>query len=73
MVVGPRQVVEAVRPSPQIAAPPLVEPDLGVADGGTDGLNGSAGEARGNGVMTSGKFVVPGCLRVAAAGGCPRG
>src|SRR5262245_19316882 len=52
--------------------PPLAEPDLGAADGGADGLDGSAGEAQGNGSMTSREFVVHGSLRVAAAGGCPR-
>ena len=72
MVVGPGQVVEALGASLQVAAPPLVEPDLGAADGGADGLDGSAGEAQGNGAMTSGKFVVHGYLRAAAAGGCPR-
>src|SRR3954452_2676646 len=71
MVVGPRQVVEALGPGLQVAAPPLVEPDLGAADGGADGLDGPAGESQGNGAMTSGKFVVHGYLRVAAAGGCP--
>ena len=45
VVVGSRQVVEALGAGLQVAAPPLVEPDLGAADGGTDGLDGSAGEA----------------------------
>jgi hypothetical protein len=72
VVVGPRQVVEALGSGLQVAAPPLVEPDLGAADGGTDGLDGSTGEAQRNGAMTSGQFVVHGYLRVAAAGGCPR-
>ena len=71
-VVGPRQVVEALGPGLQVAAPPRVEPDRGAADGGADGLDGSTGEAQGNGAMTSGKFVVHGYLRVAAAGGGPR-
>src|SRR5262249_2771656 len=56
----------------QVAMPPLAEPDLGAADGGADGLDGPAGEARGNGSMTSREFVRHGSLRVAAAGGCPR-
>jgi len=73
VVVGSRQVVEALGARLQVAAPPLVEPDLGAADGGADGLDGSAGEAQGDGAMTSGKFVVHGYLRVAAAGGCPWG
>ena len=46
LVVGPRQVVEALGASLQVAAPPLVEPELGAADGGADGLDGSAGERR---------------------------
>src|SRR5262249_14471448 len=73
VVVGPRQVVETVGPGLQGAAPPLVEPDFGAADGGADGLDGPAGEAQGNGSMTSREFVVHGYLREAAAGGCPRG
>jgi hypothetical protein len=73
LVVGPGQVVEAVGAGLQVAAPPLVEPALGAADGGADGLDGSAGEAETDGAMTSREFVVPGYLRVAAAGGGPRG
>src|SRR5262249_21787934 len=73
VVVGPRQVVEPLGPGLQRAAPPLVEPALGAADGGADGLDGSAGEAQRDGAMTSGGLVVHGHLRVAAAGGCPRG
>jgi hypothetical protein len=72
VVVGPGQVVQARGASLQVAAPPLVEPELGAADGGADGLDGSAGEAQGNGSMTSREFVVHGYLREAAAGGCPR-
>ena len=68
-VVGPRQVLEALGAGLQVAAPPLVEPELGAADGGTDGLDGSAGEAQGNGAMTSCEFVVHGYLRVAVARG----
>src|SRR4029077_6543278 len=73
MVTGPGQVVKAVGADLQVAAPPLVEPDLGAGDGGANGLDGSAGEAQGNSSMTSCEFVVHGYLRVAAAGGCPRG
>src|SRR5204862_4427239 len=72
VVSGPRQVVEALRSGLQVAMPPLAEPDLGAADGGADGLGGSAGEAQGNGSMASREFVVHGSLRAAAAGGCPR-
>jgi hypothetical protein len=56
----------------QVAAPPLVEPDLGAADGGADGLDGPASEAQGDSAMARVEFVVHGYLRVAAAGGCPR-
>jgi hypothetical protein len=73
VLVGPCPVVEAVGSSVQVAAPPLVEPDLGAAAGGADGLDGPAGAAQGTSALTSGKFVVPGYLRVADAGGCPRG
>jgi hypothetical protein len=73
MMVGPGQVEEALRSGLTVAAPPLVEPALGAAHSGTEGLDGAAGEAQGNGAMTSGQFVVHGYLRVAAAGGCPRG
>ncbi len=45
VVIGPCEVVEALGTSQQVAAPPLVEPDLGAADGGADGLDRSAGEA----------------------------
>ena len=72
VVVGPGQVVEAVGPGLQLAAQPLTEPDLGAADGGADGLDGPAGEAQGNGAMTSSQFMAHGYLRVAAAGGRPR-
>ena len=73
VVVGPGQVVQARGASLQVAAPPRVEPDLGAADGGADGLDGSAGAAQGNGSMTSREFVVHDVLRGAAADGCPRG
>src|SRR5262249_20466721 len=45
VVVGPGQVVEAVGAGLQIAAPPLVEPDLAAAQGRADGLDGPAGQA----------------------------
>src|SRR5262249_34591148 len=71
--VGPGQVVEALGAGCQVAAPPLAKPDFGAADGGADALDGPAGEAQGNGAVTRREFVVHGYLRVAAAGGCPRG
>jgi len=73
LVAGPCPVVEALGAGLQVAAPPLVEPECGAADGGADGLDGSAGQAQGNGAMTSGEFVVHGYLRVATACSCPRG
>jgi len=72
-VVGRSQVEEALGAGLEVAAPPLVEPGLGATDGGADGLDSAAGEALGNGSMTSSQFVVHGYLRVAAASGCPRG
>jgi hypothetical protein len=71
-VVGPGQVVEALGAGLQVAAPPLVEPDLGAADGGANRLDGPAGEAQGDSSLASGQFVVHGYLREAAGGGCPR-
>src|SRR5262249_21780258 len=53
VVVGPGQVVEAVGTGLQVAAPPLAEPDFGAADGGEDGLDGSAFGAQGNSSLTS--------------------
>ena len=73
VVVGPRQVVEALGAGFQVAAPPLVKPDFGAADGGGDGLDRPAGEAQGNGSMTSGKFVVLCFLRGEAVSSCSRG
>jgi hypothetical protein len=69
VVVGSRQIVEALGAGLQIAMPPLTEPDLGAAaDGGADGLDESAEEAQGNNSMTSREFVVHGYLRAATAG-----
>src|SRR5262249_49080716 len=72
VMVGPGQVVKPFRPDLQVTAPPLAEPAVGSGDGGADSLDGSAGQAQGDSSMTSVEFVVHGCLRVAAAGGCPR-
>jgi hypothetical protein len=38
-------IAEALGAGLQVATPPLVEPDLGAADGGANGLGGSASEA----------------------------
>jgi hypothetical protein len=71
-VVGPGPVVKPRRACLQVAAPPLVEPDLGAADRGANHLDGTTRQAQGNSALTSSQFVVPGDLRVAAAGGCRR-
>ena len=71
LVIGPGQVVKTFGAGLQVASPPLLEPAVGTTDGRTNGLEGLTGEAQGNGAMTSREFVVPGYLRVAAAGGCP--
>ena len=73
VVVGPCQVVEALGSGLQVAAPPLVEPGLGSAQGRADVLDGPAGEAETDGALARREFVVHGVLRGAAAGGCPRG
>jgi hypothetical protein len=73
MVVSSGQVVEAVGAGLQVAAPPLVEPGLGPAQGRADVLDRPAGEAETDGALTRREFIVHGALRGAAAGGCPRG
>ena len=45
MMVGPGQVVKALGAGLAVAAPPLVEPELGAAHSGTDGLDGAASGA----------------------------
>ena len=72
VAVGSGQVEQAVGAEPEVAAPPLVEPGLGAADGVADLLDRAAGEAESNGSLPSGEFVVHGCLRRAAACGCLR-
>jgi hypothetical protein len=72
VVVGARQVVEAVGAGLQVAAPPLVGPGLGAARGRADLVDGPAGEAETDGAVTRREFVVQGVLRGAAAGGGPR-
>src|SRR5262249_40655880 len=62
-MAGPGQVVQALGPRLQVAAPPLVEPDLGAADGGADGLDRSAGEAQAGSTVTGGEVVGHGYLR----------
>jgi hypothetical protein len=70
--LGARQVVEAVGTGLQVAAPPLVEPGLGAAQGRADLVDGPAGEAETDGAVTRREFVAHGVLRGAAAGGGPR-
>src|SRR5262245_8630942 len=72
MVVGPRQVIEALGTGLQIAAPPLVEPGLAPAEGRANVLDGAAGEAETDGGLTRREVVVHGVLRSTAAGGYPR-
>src|SRR5262249_47303013 len=72
-VVGPGEVVEPLGAGLQVAAPPLVEPGLGAAQGRAEVLDGPAGEAETDGALTRREFVAHGVLRGAAAGGCPRG
>ena len=72
VVGGLGQVVQALGARLEVAAPPLVEPDLGAAQGLTDGLDRSAAEAERDGTLACREFVVHGYLRGAAAGGCPR-
>src|SRR5512144_513637 len=71
-VAGPGQVEQAIDAGLEVASPPLVEPGLGAAQGRADLLDGAAGEAEGDGALTRDELVVHGCLRGAAAGGCPR-
>ena len=72
VVGGVGQVVQALGARLEVAAPPLVEPELGAAEGLADGLNRSAAEAELDGTLTCREFVAHGNLRGAAAGGCPR-
>src|SRR5262249_34016134 len=71
-MVGPRQVVQAVGSGLQVAAPPLVEPDLAATDGHADALDRPVGDAETDGALPRRKFVVHDVLLGAAAGGCPR-
>jgi hypothetical protein len=72
-VAGPGQIVQALGPGLEVAAPPLVEPGLGAAHRQANVLDGAAGEAETDGALTRREFVVHGVLRGAAAAGCPRG
>src|SRR5262249_25151543 len=70
--VGPGEVIEALGTGLEIAAPPLVEPELGTAQGRADRLDRAAAESESDGALTRGEFVLHGYLHGAAAGGCPR-
>jgi hypothetical protein len=72
VVGGVGQVVQALGAQLEVAAPPLVEPELGAAEGLANGLDRSAAEAERDGTLACRKFVAHGDLRGAAAGGCPR-
>jgi hypothetical protein len=73
LVVGPRQVVEALWAALQIAALPLVESSLAAAKSRADLLDGAAGETETDGGLARREVVVQGVPRGTAAGGCPRG
>jgi hypothetical protein len=72
VVVGTGQVIKALGAGLQIAMPPLAKPDLGATERQTDLLDRAAAEAESDSALTGAEFVVPGCLRRMAAGGCPR-
>ena len=65
-------VVQALGAERAVAAPPRVKPRLGAAQGGTARRDRAAGAAASKGPWACREFVVPGNLRGAAAGGCPR-
>src|SRR5262249_17292476 len=72
LVVGSGEVVEPLGTGLEIAAPPLVEPELGAAQSRADRLDRATAESEGDGAVACGKFVLHGYLRGAAGGGCPR-
>src|ERR1700760_1247192 len=72
LMVGPGEVVEALGPGLGVAAPPLVEPELGAAQGRADRLDGATAESESDGALACGEFVLHGDLRGAVAGGGPR-
>src|SRR5512135_2785998 len=72
LVVGPGEVVEALGTGLEIAAPPLVEPELGAAQSRADRLDRATAESESDGALAGGEFVPHGYLRGAAAGGSPR-
>src|SRR5262249_20749305 len=57
VAVGSRQVVEALGAHLQIAAPPLVAPGRGGAEGGADGPEGAGGAAQGEGALAGGRVL----------------
>src|SRR6266852_3535337 len=69
---GVGQVVQPLGARLEVAAPPLVEPNLGAAQSLTDVRDRSAAEAKGDGTLACREVVVHGYLRGAAAGGFPR-
>src|SRR3954454_21843322 len=72
LLIGPGEVVEALGTGLGVAAPPLVEPELGAAQSRADILDGATAESESDGTLACGEFVLHGYLRGAAAGGCPR-
>src|SRR5260370_38825145 len=73
VVGGPGEVVEPLGTRLQVAALPLVEPELGAAQRVADVLDRAAAESESNGTLACREFVLHGYLLVAAAGGSPRG
>jgi hypothetical protein len=72
VVVRTRQVVQALGAGLQVAAPLLMEPGLGAAQGRAELLDWPASEAETDGAVMRREFVVPGAIRSAAAGDYPR-
>src|SRR5262249_30248731 len=60
VVGGVRQVIEALDAGLEVAAPPLVEPELGSAEGLADVLDRAALDAEGDGTLACRELVVHG-------------
>src|SRR5262249_10942282 len=67
LMVGPGEIVEALGAGLEIAAPPLVEPEFGAAQGRADRLDGATAESESDGALARREFVRHGYLRGAAA------
>src|SRR5260370_17326389 len=71
VVVGPGEVVETLGTRLQVAAPPLVEPELGAAQRVADVLDRAAAESESNGTLACRDFGLHGYLLLAAAAASP--